>query len=336
MASPLSLTKLWGYLATSTFERISPAIADNATGRIWLIHALRQAGMEQEVPGGNEIYFPVLKELQTAQAYSDLDVLDVSRADPTTTAKYNWKQLAVPIMISGRDMAINSGDDVRITRILTLFIESAVLSLRNGIADSTTGIFSDNDESAAGLTGLQNLLTSTSSSTPTTGTAGNLNRATYDFWRNQVRNVSSDFSANGFTRMHQLYLDCTRGDETPDVMVLTRAAYANYLINLTATTRHNQPLTTAKNRVDNSPDMITFAGTDALIGFDDNCPADNGYFLNAKYTHFVVHPERNVEVGAFVDLRPTQDAIATQAFFMGNFAMSNMARQGLLLNADTN
>jgi hypothetical protein len=317
-------------------ERISPIIADNATGRIWLIDALRRAGMDEEVPGGNELHFPVLKELQSVKAYRDLDPLDVNRADPVTIAKYELKQLAVPVQISGRDMLINSGDDVRMTNLLSLFVDSAILAVRSGLSDATTGIYSSNTESDAGVTGLQNLLTHTSNSTPTSGTAGGLNRATYSFWRNQVANVSSDFSANGFTQMNTLYVNCSRGDERPDVIVLTRSAYINYIINLTGTISYNQPLTSSRREIDAAPSDVYFAGTNALLGFEDGVPANQGFFLNSKYTHFITHPQRNIEVGSFVDMRPTQDAIATQVLWAGNFCMSNMARQGLLLNADTN
>jgi hypothetical protein len=232
-------------------------------------------------------------------------------------------------------MLINANDEARVTKVLTTFIESAVLSLREAIANATTGIFSSNDESAAGITGLQNLLTHTSNATPTSGISGNLNRATYTFWRNQVANVASDFSANGYLQMLTLYLAASRGDETPNVICLTRSAYTNYVRNLTATISYNQPLTASQGTLDANSGKVTYAGTNALIGFDDYVPANAGYMLNSKYVHFVVHPDRNAEVGAFVDLTPRQDAIATQVRWAGNLCISNMARQGLLLNADT-
>lgn len=333
MAVAVSLTKFWNYVATSTVERLAPFIADNATARIFALNALIDAGMQQEVPGGNELYFPVLKELQTAQAYSDLDPLDVSRADPTTVAKYNWKQLAVPVMISGRDMAINSGDDVAITRVMDLFVESAVLGLRDGLANSTTGIMSDNGESDKGITGLQNLITHTSNAAPTSGSPGGLDRSVYSFWRNQVADVADDFSANGITQMHTLYNACTRGDEKPDVIVLTRSTFNNYLINLQGTFTTNFPLTGSLGKLDAGKAEISF--NDAILGFDDYTAADHGYFLNSRYLHYVVHPMRNIEMGALV--KPSnQDALVGHMLFMGNLCMSNQARQGLLRRGDTN
>ena len=333
MAAPVSATKSWGYLATHTLERLRPVIADNVTGRIFLLHALRERGVEVNVPGGLEIVLPVFKELQTAEAYSDLDVLSVSRADPTTVARSQWKQLAVPLMISGRDMAINMGETTRVLSVLQTMVNSATLSLREGLANSTTGIFSALGDSDKGITGLQTILTHTSSSTPTSGTVAGLSRATYTFWRNQVANVSSDFSANGYTQMHTLYAACTRGDETPDIVVLTRNTYVNFVINATGTFNYNVPLTGRAGALDVGFSEVTFLG--ALVGFDDYCPANNGYFINSKYLHYVVHPDRNIEIGEFK--APTnQDALVSHALWMGNVVPSNMGRHGLLLNGDTN
>lgn len=331
----LSLTKIWNYLAATTFERIAPFIADNITNRIFLLHILDQAGQKQRVNGGLNLVFPVLKELPTAQAYSDMGNLDVSRADPATVAVYNWKQIAAPVTISGRDMLINSGSDVAIQKALRLFIEAAELSVRNALADATTGIFSSNDEDAAGITGLQNLITHTSNATPTSGTAGNLSRATYTFWRNQVADVADDFSANGYYRMHDLYTLCTRGDETPNVICLTRATYLNFLRNATSTIRYNtpqQPATAVEGTLNVGWGNVTFLG--ATMGYDDACPADNGYMLNCKYVNWVCHTLRELELGPFV-IPQTQDSISAHIFFAGNLCINNMARQGLLRRGDT-
>lgn len=332
----LSLTKSWTYLAATTFERIAPFIADNITSRIFLLHILNESGMKQEVQGGLQLIFPVFKELPTASAYTDLDTLSVARANPTTVARYNWKQVAAPVTISGRDMVINSGSDVAITNVLTHFIEASEAAMREALDDATTGIHSTNDETSSGVTGLQNLITSTASATPTSGTAGGLDRSTFTFWRNNVVNVASTFATTGYAGMHNLYLQCTRGDETPDVIELTRSTYLNFLRNSTTNLRYNVqggPMVGNTGLLDVGWSAVSFLG--AIMGYDDNVPANVGYFLNSKYVHYVVHPQRNIELGPFV-MPVSQDAITAHIYWAGNLCMSNMSRQGLLLNGDTN
>src|SRR3990167_10528542 len=178
----LSATKTWTYLATSTFERIVPFIADIITARIFLLHALAEIkGISQEVAGGLDIRFPVLKELATAEDYTDLDTGAPSRASPATTAIYTWRQVRAPIVLSGRDMAVNLGSDASVSSVLTAMLNAAILGLR-GQVGGANGIFSANGDGATGIQGLQNMVTHAANAQPTTGTSGGLNRATYADW----------------------------------------------------------------------------------------------------------------------------------------------------------
>ena len=328
----LSLTKTWNYLATSTIERISPFISDVVTGRVFLLHVLDQSGMRQRVNGGTQLVLRLLNELPTATDYSDLDTLNPARANPIEAAIFNWKQFAVPIQISGRDMLINSGSDVAMTNILTLFVEAAIASARNQ-AGGSSGIFSANTEASRGITGLQNLITHVANAAPTTGTAGNLDRSTRTYWRNRVVNVASDFSVNGYDGMIDLYTQCQRGDETPGVIALTRAAYFNYLRNSIASIRFNVPLTAQQKTLDIGFSNVTFLN--AIIGPDDGVPADFGYFLTPKYVHWMVHSMREFELGP-VAFTPSLDALSGWLYFAGNLGLSAMLPHGLLRNADTN
>lgn len=289
--------------------------------------------MRQRVNGGTQLVLRLLNELPTATDYSDLDTLNPSRANPVEAAIYNWKQFAVPIQISGRDMLINSGSDVAMTNILTLFVEAAIASARNQ-AGGASGIFSANTEASRGITGLQNLITFTGTAdAPVTGTAGNLDRATRTYWRNRVVNVASDFSVNGYDGMIDLYTQCQRGDETPGVIALTRAAYFNYLRNSIASIRFNVPLTAQQKTLDIGFSNVSFLN--AIIGPDDGVPANRGYFLTPKYVHWMVHTMREFELGP-VAFTPSLDALSGWLYFAGNLGFSAMLMHGLLLNADTN
>ena len=191
----LGLTKQWTYLAANVFERISSFMADNITSRIFLLHVLDTKGMKQMVRGGLNLVMRVVKELPGGQNYSDLGALAPARANPDTVAIYNWKQAAVPVQISGRDMIQNAGSDLAISSILTHFIEVAQLGMREHLG-GTNGIFSSAGEGAAGFTGLQNLVTADANAQPSTGTAGNLNRATFSQIWERVGVVIASYLGN--------------------------------------------------------------------------------------------------------------------------------------------
>ena len=303
----LSATKVWSYLATTTFERVAPFIADNITARIFLLHALAELkGIQQEVMGGLDIRFPILKELATAVDYTDLDTLAPARANP------------------GSDRAISS--------VLTIMLQAAEQGLRDRLGGSS-GIFSANTDSATGVAGLQDLLTHASNAQPTTGTVGGLNRATFTTWRNQVVDVANDFSANGYAGLTELWLRAQRGDEVPDILVFSLSSYLNFLRNATSSVQYNLPLTSNEGMLNVGFSNVNFNG--AITGYDDGVAADMAYLLNSKYCHWVAHENRNFTLGPSI-ATDTLDALTWWISWMGNFNVSNMARQGLLRRADTN
>ena len=231
-------------------------------------------------------------------------------------------------------MMINSGSDVAMTSILTLFVEAALTAARNQ-AGGANGIFSANNEASRGITGLQTFLSfnAADNTAPTTGTVGNLDRSTRTYWRNRVVNVSSDFSVNGYDGMIDAYTQCQRGDEVSDVIAFNRASYFNYIRNGINNQRFVTPLTSQENILNIGFSNVTFLN--ALIGPDDGVPANRGYMLTSKYVHWMVHAMREFELGP-VAFTPTLDALSGWLFFGGNLGFSAMTPHALLLNTDTN
>lgn len=329
----LSATKVWSYLATTTFERMSPLISDIVSSRIFLLHAMDELkGVKKEVNGGLDLRFRVMKELASAEDYTDLDTAAPTRANPLTTAVYTWRQVRSPIMLSGRDMAVNLNSDAAVSSVLTAMLNASILGLRNRIGGSA-GIFSANGDSASGIQGLQDMVTHAANAQPTTGTSGGLSRVTFTDWRNQVVDIADDFSVNGYSELTRLWLRCQRGDEVPDIAIFTLASYLNFIRNATATIHFNLPLTSNEGMLNVGFSNINFNG--AITGFDDGVAADNIYLLMSKYLHWMVHENRNFELGPAVADR-TLDGLTWWVYFMGNLCIDNMARQGLARRGDTN
>lgn len=333
MPADVSATKVWSYLATTTFERMSSLVSDIVSTRIFLLHALDELkGVKKEFMGGLDIRLLVLKELATAEDYTDLDTAAPARANPLTTAVYTWRQVRAPIVLSGRDMAVNLGSDAAVSSVLTAMLNAAILGLRGRIG-GLSGIFSTNGDSASGIQGLQDMVTHASNAQPTTGTSGGINRATYSDWRNQVVDIADDFSANGYAELTRLWLRCQRGDEVPDILVFTLASYLNFIRNATSSIQFNLPLTSNDGMLNVGFSNINFNG--AITGYDDGVVADAAYLLMSKYLHWMVHENRNFEMGPAVADR-TLDGLTWWVYFMGNLGIDNMARQGLARRGDTN
>jgi hypothetical protein len=218
--------------------------------------------------------------------------------------------------------------------LVEMFMQSAESAMREAIGGSDVGIFSSADETnLRAITGLQNMLTTST----TTGTVGNLSRATLSKWRHQSGNVASNFTTNGLNIMRTLFRQCTRFDESIDTIVLNGSTMDNFERALTSTFQVNLPLIGAsagdQAMIDAGFPNINYKG--ALIFADDGCPDNFGYFLNAKkYYRLFVREGRDAEIGDFVKSQ-NKDDLVTYVLSALNAAMTNLGRNGVLLNGDT-
>ncbi len=332
MPGNLSITREYARIFSIVADEAEGILFDNASTRTALLYRLKDMEAIIKTGGKPHLRFNILKELPTAIGYTDLDTLTPVRPDPVTSCIYEWKQIAVPVQVSGLDMIKTpEGNEID---LVEMFMQSAEIAMRDAIGGSDLGIFSSAaEDNLRVITGLQNMLTSST----TTGTVGNLSRATLSNWRHKSANVSSDFSANGLARMRTLFRQCTRFDESPDTIVLTGSAMDNFESALTSSFSVNLPLQGIgpgdQGMIDAGFPNIRYKG--ALIFADDGAPANYGYFLNvAKYYRLFVREGRDAEVGDFVKSQ-NRDDLVTYVLWAGNAAMTNLGRNGVLLNGDT-
>ena len=324
-----SLTRTYNRIFSIVADEVQPQIFDIVSTKTALLFRYKEMGAIVVVGGQPHLRFNVLKELPTTSAYSDLDTITPVRADPVTSAIYEWKQLQTPVQISGLDM-IKTGE-AGVVDLINLFIEAAVISQRDALGGSSVGIFSNvNESSLTAVSGLQSML----SSTTTTGTVGQLSRATFSDWRQKLANISSDFSANGLNRMRTLYRQCSRFDENVDTIAVTGSFMDNYELNLTSSFQVNLPKVGSAGMADAGFDNILYKN--AVMFEDDGVPANAGYFLNVeKYIRLFVRSGRESEIGDFVKARD-QDDLVTHVLWAGNQVITNLGRHGLIQNGDTN
>lgn len=316
--SSLSITDSFNTIRSITHPLVAKKIADNITNKIPLLYLLNKMGNKEYEYGGFDYRVPVFKELQSVQAYTGSTVLSTNEADPVTSAQYVRKQLTVPIFATGTKMLQNTGNSPEtIINYLTVLIETAEESMKNGM---DVQLFSANTESDLGITGLQNLV----STTPTTGVSGGLDRSVYTFWRNQTASITA-FGTDGLTGFRSLYFNCLRGDEFPTCGIITQSMYINLHRSLTSTIQYNQP-SPKTTYGDLAFEHIYFQGMPVMFG--TNVPANSGFFLNLKYMSFMVAAERDFTIREFIT-PDNQDAMVARIYWAGNLISSNMNRQGV-------
>ena len=312
-------------IIATTIQSRSGVIADNVTHNNALLTRLRQRGKTKPFSGGNVI----LQELSfssntNAMYYSGYEVLRIDPQDVISASQWDIKQAACAVTVSGLETIQNAGKE-QIIDLIDARMEVAESSMQNLIS---TGVYSDGTGSGGKqITGLQSIV----SNAPTTGTVGGINRANYAFWRNQTYDFSVDAGAsasatNIYRGFNLLWARCTRGSDTPDLILVDNTFWEFYLASLQNVARFAGDSELA----DIGFTTIKFMMADVVLdgGIGGDAPANTAYFVNSDYLFFRPHRERNFVALGDERMSTNQDAVVRLMGFAGNMTCSGARFQG--------
>lgn len=322
MASPgqSTLFNTFTELVSTTYRNHKKEIADNVSYHNALFRRLTEKGRIRTESGGLSIVTPVdYAQNSTYQRYSGFDVLNVAASDVISAAEYPWRQVAVNVAASGLEIRSNSGPD-RIINFVKAKIKNAQRTMANGLSGD---IYSDGTATNQ-MNGLQAIIADAG-----TGTVGGINSSTFTFWQNQTRDASDNsvtVSASTIEAgmMLPLWLSCTRGNDTPDMIVMDSVYFSAYETSQSSLKRYAPS-------DDGKGGMISMKYKTADVFFDSSSsgiPASHMYFINTDFLELVAHSDANMDI--MPELRSVnQDAIVIPILFQGNLVCSNRARQGV-------
>ena len=312
-------------IVATTIESRTKKLADNVTKNNALLRRLDSRGNVRTISGGSLIFEELtFSENGNVGWYSGYDLLPVAAQDVISSAQYDLKQAACPVIISGLDQLKNAGKEQMID-LLEGRIKVAEASMMNLLA---AGVYSDGTgEGGKQLTGLNAAVPVN----PATGVYGGIDRATWTFWRSKTTTAGATLTpATVQAAFNDMWASLVRGMDRPDLIVVDNFMWGVYLASLQAQQR--------------------FAGTEtAKLGFptiqymDADVVLDGGiggfavtktaYFLNTKYLFFRPHADRNM-----VALAPNrryainQDAEVQIIGWAGNMTSSGSQFQGRLIS----
>ena len=172
------------------------------------------------------------------------------------------------------------------------------------------------------------------SNAPTTGTVGGINRANYAFWRNQTYDFSVDAGAsasatNIYRGFNLLWARCTRGSDTPDLILVDNNFWEFYLASIQNLARFAGDSELA----DLGFTTIKFMMADVVLdgGIGGDAPTNTAYFLNSKYLFFRPHRERNFVPLGDERMSTNQDAVVRLIGWAGNMTCSGARFQGVAI-----
>jgi hypothetical protein len=318
MASPNST---FTELVSTTFRKHRKEIKDNLSNRNALLKYMMKRGNYRKEDGGLTIATPLdYAENGTYQRYSDWDLLNIGASDVISSAEYQWRQIALNVVSSGRELRINSGDS-RIINLAKAKIKNALRTFNNN--------FSSDLYSAGSLTnqvnGLQAIIADTN-----TNTVGGIDANTWEFWRNTVIDAS-DLSVtpsattieNGLLLPAWLAVD--RGpDDQPDLIVMDNNYYQFFEGSQVSMKRYND-----KSSADGGFVTLKYKNADVLFDGNSGIPEDHAYLINTNYLELCVHKDADLEI--MDEMRPiNQDGAVVPILWMGNLTCSNRKQQAVI------
>ena len=316
MASPNSS---FTEVITTTLQGYSKQLADNVTSHNALLNHIDQKGNKMPATGRTIVQELEYAENATAKWYSGYETLDVSPSEIFTAAEFNYKQLNGNVVISGLEQVQNSGKEA-VHNLLKSRIKNLEKTLKNTVATAlyADGTGTDGKE----LGGLQSLVADAGA-----GTVGGINSSTYTWWKNKIY----DFSGEGITAssttiqaaMNNLWLQCIRGADKPDVVTAGTTYFNFYWSSL----QDNQRFTSDDTAQAGFTNLMFMS---APVFYDDQCTATKMYMLNTDY--LFLRPAKGRE---FVPLGEkasvNQDAMVMPVVWAGNMTTSNRSLQGIIL-----
>lgn len=319
MASPNST---FTELVSTTFRKHRKEIKDNLSNRNALLKYIMKKGNYRTEDGGLTIAAPLdYTSNSTYQRYSDWDTLNISASDVISAAEYQWRQIAINVVASGRELRINSGDS-RIINLSKARIKNAIRTFNNS--------FSSDLYSSGSLTnqvnGLQAIIADTN-----TNTVGGIDASTWAFWRNtvidaSVLGVTTSATTIEGSLMLPAWLAVDRGpDDQTDLIVMDNTYYQYFENSQTSIKRYMD-----SDKASGGFVTLKYKNADVMYDGNSGIPSSHAYFINTNYLELVVHQDADLEI--MDDMRPiNQDGSVIPILWMGNLICTNRKQLAVII-----
>lgn len=321
---PATPSTVFSELVTTTFRNHRKEVVDAVSNHNALYRMMGKGNRVRTESGGLSIAIPLeYANNGTYQRYSGMDVLNTAASDVLTAAEYQWRQIAIHVLASGRELRINNGPEA-IVKLAKSRVRNAMHSFANNFS---LDMYSDGTLSNQ-IGGLQLLVSDAG-----TGTVGGIDSGTWAFWANIVQSAAAPLQGGGAitpsattieSLMLPLYIKLTRGGDYVDTIVSSDDYYTFFETSQISLKRY-------VSHDDITAGFLAMQYKNAKVIFDGNSgmPTSHMYFLNTNYLELVAHSDANLTV--VDDQRPfNQDGSITPILWMGNMTCSNRRLQGVL------
>jgi len=316
-----------GEATAATYEDVYPdKPTDNFFNSMALWFALGEKGFKKSVNGGRLFEWPIeYAENTTQQMVGEFDPLDTTIIPVFDAARYDIKIAAGTVAYSYKEMLTNQGSPRAKFDLIASRIENGRKSHRNLL---NTQAWNTSTPGSLELTSIPTII----AITPTSGTVGGINSATFTFWRNRSNTAALTATAfdNLISKMELTFNQCSLGgfEMTPSCFVTGVEVFSGYE-SVTATRLRYITEDLKKN---NDPAFLANAIKFKAIPFfyDEQLSGrGTGYFLNNEILKF------EYLEGGWMKLDPAVDPAnqllnVHKLYTMGNFTCGARRHLGVV------
>jgi hypothetical protein len=309
-------------LVSTTFRDHRKEIKNNISNRNAMLSYMKKRGNQSTVDGGLSLTVPLDYNANgTYQRYSDWDSLNISASDVISSAEYQWRQIAINVVASGRELRSNSGKNA--------FISLAKAKMKNAIRTFENNFSSDLYSSGSlsnQVNGLQAIVADVN-----TNTVGGINASDWAFWQNKVfdcsvNSVTASATTIETSIMLPLWLQLDRGpSDCPDLIVSDNNFYQYFEGSQVSLKRY-----ASSDNVNAGFASIKYKSADVIYDGNSGIPSNHMYMLNTEYLKLIVH--KDADLTEVPEQRPVnQDGAVIPILWMGNLTCSNRSQQGVII-----
>ena len=324
-------------IIATTIQSRSGELADNVLNNNPVLMRLKERGNVRPFSGGNVILEEIAytdSNTTNTNSYSGYEVLNISPNSPISAAQFSIVQYAAAVTISGLEMLQNSSKEA----VIDLLEGRVMVAEKQLLNRINVDLFGDGTGNGGkNLTGLATAV----NTTPTSGTYGGIDRATWSFWQNAKFAGTTDggaatSAANIQSYMTQLAVKLVRGNDKADLICMDNTFYSYYVASLQAIQKVSDPNMAGAGFASlkfygggTAADVVLAGGIGGGMSstYSNNSRA---YFLNTNYLSFRPHRDRNfVPIGGERQA-VNQDAIVKLIGWAGNLTCRGAQFNGVL------
>lgn len=314
-----TLTEQLDSLYTTTWQHMQKTAVDNIFDATPFWFWISKKDKRRTEQGGRWIGVPLeFRKNQTVSSFSKGDTISTQDTDPLTTATYEWKYVAGTLVRYYQDDHQNRGK----AQIMSL-AKAKFNNLQNSMIDKMEeDLFGDG--SGKDISGLDLLVADDGQKT-----VGGIDASSADntWWRNEFNDMTGeDVETELLGNMRTMLNDCSRGNDSPDLIVTDQASFELYEDEVM-----EQKHIVNKELGDAMFDNVLFKGRPVV--WSPSAPTGKMYFLNSRYIEWVADQSVNFEMTPWKFAQNNVDRVA-QIVVAGNLIVSNRSRQGVLLGID--